>query len=100
MRSRGLEKRGRRDDLLAANTIVLDEMIKREIRGEVDAQSNISGRVKVEKGARGLHSTIRGPVVIGENCLIENSFIGPYSSIGDGSIITYSALEHCVLLEG
>lgn len=91
---------GKKDDLLAANTIVLDEIIKREIKGEVDAQSNISGRVKVEKGARVLHSTIRGPVVIGENCLIENSFIGPYSSIGDGSIITNSALEHCVLLEG
>lgn len=91
---------GKKDDLLAANTIVLDEMIKREIKGEVDVESNISGRVKIGKGARIIHSTIRGPVVIGENCLIENSFIGPYSSIGDGSVITNSALEHCVLLEG
>lgn len=91
---------GKKDDLLAANTIVLDEMIRREIEGEVDAESNISGRVRVGKGARIIHSTIRGPVVIGENCLIENSFIGPYSSIGNGSVITNSALEHCVLLEG
>lgn len=91
---------GKKDDLLAANTIVLDEIIKREIIGEVDALSEISGRVKIEKGARVIQSTIRGPVVIGENCLIENSFIGPYSSIGNCTVITNSALEHCVLMEG
>lgn len=91
---------GKKDDLLAANTIVLDEIIKREIEGDIDSQSNVSGRVKLGKGARVIHSTIRGPVVIGENCHIQNSFIGPYSSIGNNSIITNSALEHCVLLDG
>lgn len=91
---------GKKDDLLAANTVVLDEIIKRDIKGEVDAQSTVSGRVRIGKGARVIHSTIRGPVVIGDNCLIENSFIGPYSSIGNDSVITNSALEHCVLLEG
>ncbi len=91
---------GKKDDLLAANTVVLDEMVKREIKGEVDATSDISGRVRMGKGSKVIHSTIRGPVVIGENCLIENSFVGPYSSIGDSSVIINSALEHCVLLEG
>jgi len=91
---------GKKDDLLAANTVVLDEMVKREINGEVDASSDISGRVRIGKGAKVIHSTIRGPVVIGENCRIENSFVGPYSSIGDNSVIINSAVEHCVLMEG
>ncbi|MDO8444884.1 MAG: glucose-1-phosphate thymidylyltransferase [Deltaproteobacteria bacterium] len=91
---------GKKDDLLAANTVVLDEVVKREIKGEVDANSDISGRVRIGKGAKVIHSTIRGPVVIGENCRIENSFVGPYSSIGDNSVIINSALEHCVLMEG
>lgn len=91
---------GKKDDILVANTIVLDEIIERKIEGEVDVKSKISGRVKIEKGANIIDSTIRGPVVIGENCKVENSFIGPYSSIGNSSTIIKSALEHCVLLEG
>ncbi len=90
---------GKKDDLLAANTVVLDEVIRLEIDGEVDSHSVVTGRVKVGRGAKVIHSTIRGPVVIGENCIIENAFIGPYSSIGDGSVIVKSALEHCVLME-
>ncbi|GMT42556.1 MAG: glucose-1-phosphate thymidylyltransferase [bacterium] len=90
---------GKKDDLLAANTIVLDEMIKENIEGEVDSASTVSGRVEIGKGTKIKGSTIRGPVVIGEDCVVENSFVGPYSSIGGGSKIKNSALEHCVLFE-
>ncbi len=44
-----------------------------------------------------VNSTIRGPCVIGKNVLIENSFIGPYTSIGDDSKIFNSNLEYCVV---
>lgn len=90
---------GKKDDLLAANTIVLDEMTEVRTDGEVDDSSMVSGRVDIGKGTKIIDSTIRGPVVIGEGCLIEKSFIGPFSSIGDGSRITNSALEHCVVFE-
>lgn len=90
---------GKKDDLLAANTIVLDEMIKTRTDGEIDDHSTVSGRVEIGKGTKIIDSTLRGPVVIGEGCLIEKSFIGPFSSIGDGSRITNSALEHCVVFE-
>ena len=90
---------GKKDDLLAANTIVLDEMIEARTDGEVDDISTVSGRVEIGKGTKIIDSTLRGPVVIGERCLIEKSFIGPFSSIGDGSRITNSAMEHCVLFE-
>ena len=31
--------------------------------------------------------------------LVENSFVGPFTSIGGGCRIVSSVLEHCVLLE-
>ena len=58
-----------------------------------------TGRVQLGRGSRVINSTVRGPVVIGENVLIENSFIGPFTSIGSGCRIVSSVLEHCVLLE-
>jgi len=90
---------GKKDDLLSANTVVLDEWIKRRIDGEVDAQCQITGRVQLGAGSHVRQSTVRGPVVIGDNVLVENSFIGPFTSIGNGCRIISSVLEHCVLLE-
>lgn len=90
---------GKKDDLLTANTVVLDEWVNRQIDGEIDPQSQVTGRVRLGKGSRVVNSTIRGPVVIGENVLVENSFVGPFTSIGSGCRIVSSVLEHCVLLE-
>jgi glucose-1-phosphate thymidylyltransferase len=90
---------GKKDDLLTANTVVLDEWIQRRISGDIDDESLVTGRVQIGKGSKVLRSKIRGPVVIGENVHIEDSFIGPFTSVGDGCRITASVLEHCVFLE-
>jgi glucose-1-phosphate thymidylyltransferase len=90
---------GKKDDLLTANTVVLDEWIVRRLDGEVDGQSHVTGRVQLGRGSRVVNSTVRGPAVIGEGVLVENSFIGPFTSIGNGGRIVSSVLEHCVLLE-
>ena len=47
-----------------------------------------------------INCTIRGPVIIGRDCHIENCFIGPYSSIGDRVTLIDADLEHSVILEG
>ena len=91
---------GKKDDLLTANTVVLDEWIERRIDGTIDAQSQVTGRVQLGQGSRVENSTVRGPVVIGDNVVIEASFVGPFTSIGDGCRIVSSVLEHCLLLEG
>lgn len=91
---------GKKDDLLAANTLVLDEWIKRDVRGEVDQESRVMGRVVIGNGSRVIRSSIRGPAVIGEGCQIEDSFIGPFTSIGNKGTVLNSVIEHCVLLEG
>ena len=90
---------GKKDDLLTANTVVLDEWVQRKIDGELDSRSQVTGRVRLGVGSRIVNSIVRGPVVIGDDVLIENSFIGPFTSIGGGCRIVSSVLEHCVLLE-
>lgn len=91
---------GKKDDLLAANTLVLDEWFKREIKGQVDDKSVVTGRVTIEKSAVVRNSTLRGPIVIGEGAVVEDSFIGPFTSIGDNTVIRKSIVEHCVILAG
>jgi glucose-1-phosphate thymidylyltransferase len=90
---------GKKDDLLTANSVVLDDWIKRELLGEIDEESKVSGRVRLGRDSKVIRSTIRGPVVIGDDVQIENSFIGPFTSIGNGCRILSSVMEHCVLLE-
>ena len=88
---------GKKDDILSANAVILDEYIKREIRGTVE-NSAIEGRVTVEEGAVIRNSKIRGPCIIGKNSVVENSFIGPYTSIGNQCNIANSIIEYCVIM--
>jgi len=90
---------GKKDDILHANALILDERIKREVKGEVQ-NSRIEGRVTIQNGAKIVNSIIRGPAIIGENSLIQNSFIGPYTSIGPKTKVLDSSIEYCVVLEG
>ncbi len=91
---------GKKDDLLTANAIVLDEWGKKSIEGTIDKTSKILGRVTVRRNSLVKGSTVRGPVVIGENTVVENSFIGPHTSIGDNARIINSSVEHSVIMNG
>ncbi len=90
---------GKKDDLLEANRIILDTLLHQDKQGQIDDQSKIIGRVAIAATAQIINSTIRGPVIIGDHCRIENSFIGPYSSIADGVYIKDADLEHSVILQ-
>lgn len=91
---------GKKDDLLAANQIILDSLIQKDLQGEIDGLSKISGRVAMGPGSRIINSVIRGPVAIGAQCHLENCFIGPYSSIADHVQIKNADIEHSVVLTG
>ena len=90
---------GKKDDLLEANRVVLDEYLKRDVKGEVDSLSQIVGRVETGDGTIVENSTMRGPVSVGEGCHIKNSFVGPFTSIGARATIENSSIEHSVILE-
>ena len=84
--------------MLEANRLMLDTL-KSDINGEVDDESEIAGRVGIGRGTRIVRSSIRGPAVIGEDCLIEDAFVGPYTSINDRVTIRSSEVEHSIILE-
>ncbi len=41
---------------------------------------------------------MRGPVIIGENCYLENCFVGPYSSVANKVTLIDAEIEHSVIL--
>ncbi len=92
---------GKKDDLLEANRIILDEYLtEAKVLGTVDEQSKISGRVIVGAGSQLINCNVRGPVVIGENCVLENCFIGSYTSIADDVRMSDIEIDHSVVLKG
>ena len=88
---------GKLEDLLEANRFVLDDQ-ERDVRGDVDENSQIIGAVRVEAGASISGSVIRGPVTIGKNCRIERSAIDPYTSINDGTVVVKSHLGNSIIM--
>jgi glucose-1-phosphate thymidylyltransferase len=89
---------GKPEDILHANRLIIDTITSQnkgktsdsEIRGRVD----IGKHTIIEK-----HSTVKGPVIIGEQCRICNSYIGPYTSIGDRCEIMNTEIEDSVVME-
>jgi glucose-1-phosphate thymidylyltransferase len=90
---------GKKDPLLECNRLVLEVLTSRN-DGDVDAASQIEGRVVIEKGAVIRNSRIRGPVVIGADSRIDHSYIGPYTSLGRRCVVEHSEMEHSVVLDG
>ena len=89
---------GKKDDLLSANQIILDSCITYDVAVEIDEKSQILGRVKIGKGTKLVNCSIRGPVIIGENCHLENCFVGPYSSVANKVTLIDAEIEHSVIL--
>jgi len=90
---------GKLTPLLEANRLLLEKIDSR-VDGDVDAGSTLDGRVVIEAGAEVVNSTIRGPVTIGRDTRIVDSFIGPFSAIGDGCEVLQSEIEHSVVMNG
>ena len=89
---------GRVEDLLEANRIVLD-MTEGDIRGSVDGDSRVVGRVVIEEGAELIRSVVRGPAIIGERTRLVDSYVGPYSAVAYECEIVDSEIEHSIVLE-
>jgi glucose-1-phosphate thymidylyltransferase len=91
---------GKFNDWIEANQYLLDVETENTNEAEVDVDSHIENRVRIGKGSIIIKSEIRGPVNIGENVTIENSYIGPFTSISDRCEIRHSHVENSVLLDG
>lgn len=87
---------GKIEDMLEANRTVLDGL-NSDVKGEVSSDSDVDFKVIIEKGAKIIASTVRGPAIIGKNTVIRNSYVGPFTSISDNCLIENSEIEHSIV---
>jgi len=89
---------GKLEDMLEANRMVLSRT-RRRVSGDVDSSSKVEGEVIVGAGTVIRNSILRGPLILGERCHIENSYVGPFTSLYDDVILKNSEIEHSIVLE-
>jgi len=92
---------GKPEDLLEANQLILHDLQPYN-HGIVEATATMTNNVAIGEGSI-IHSrsTIRGPVIIGDQCEIgPNVFIGPYTSIGDHTTIRNTEIENTIIMQG
>ena len=91
---------GKPTDMLDANSHVLEELTPAVHESAlVDAASSVDSRVTLQAGARIRNSIVRGPTIIGKDTLIENSYVGPFTSIYHGCEIRNCEIERSIILE-
>ena len=89
---------GRLDDMLEANRLVLDTIDPRDEGAMVE--STTRGRVIIEPGAKLTRSTVRGPAIIGAPARLTDAYIGPYTAVRPGCVVTRAEVEHSIRLDG
>ncbi|MFH1403049.1 MAG: glucose-1-phosphate thymidylyltransferase [Candidatus Altiarchaeota archaeon] len=86
------------DDLIHANSLLLEDL-KKNVKGVVEKGAKINGNVSIGAGSRITKgSSIEGPVIIGDNCIIENSRIGPNTSVGGFTVVRDSDIESSIVM--
>jgi len=90
---------GRTEDILEANRLILDTIVENNL-GIIES-GTISGQVSIGKNTviRG-NTVIEGPAIIGEDCTISASRIGPYTSIGNSSTLLSTEIGNSIVLNG
>jgi glucose-1-phosphate thymidylyltransferase len=90
---------GKPTDMLEANSLVLEELTPGVSPESSISNSQVDRRVTVERGARIINSVVRGPTIIGEDTLIENSYVGPFTSIYHHVTVQNCEIERSIVLE-
>lgn len=89
---------GKSEDILEANRLILDDM-KPRMEGTLK-ESKVFGRAVIGQRSIIENSTIKGPCIIGKDCKIVNSYVGPYTAINDGCVIEGTEIEDSVVMAG
>ncbi|MEU6354175.1 glucose-1-phosphate thymidylyltransferase [Streptomyces sp. NPDC047072] len=86
-------------DMLEVNRSVL-ETVDPVNDGTVDETSEIIGRVRIEAGASVSGSRIVGPAIIGAGTVVNDAYIGPFTSVSENCRIEDSEIEYSIVLRG
>ncbi|HEY5625423.1 MAG TPA: glucose-1-phosphate thymidylyltransferase [Dehalococcoidia bacterium] len=89
---------GKMDDILNANRMVLSTIEARH-EGDVDEKTRVYDPVIVEAGTRVENSVLRGPLIIGADTVVVDSYIGPNTSIDARCVIKGCRIEDSVVME-
>jgi glucose-1-phosphate thymidylyltransferase len=90
---------GKPIDMLDANSAVLGELTPGIAPDAVVENSEVDSRVTVQAGAKIVNSVVRGPAVIGEHTVIEDSYVGPFTSIYHHVTVKNCEIERSIVLE-
>lgn len=91
--------RGDALDLLELNRMVLDKL-DTGLRRASSNGNRIEGRVWIHEAASVHASVIVGPTVIGPGARITDSYIGPYTSIGERARVEGAEVERSIIAPG
>ena len=90
---------GRLDDILEANRMILDTLEAR-CDGVVGEDVRLHGKVVVEEGATLRNCVVRGPAIIGSGTIVDNAYIGPFTSVYFDCVVRNAEIENSIVLEG
>lgn len=83
-----------------AKTKKLSSLLPRNKGVFIEPSVRLEGLVEIGEGTKiGGKTLIRGPVSIGEYCLIKDSYVGPYTSIGNKTEIHGGDVEHSLIFD-
>lgn len=92
---------GRLEDVIDCNRTLLGESVTgQRIEGDLDEDSTVVGPVLIEAGARLVRSRVVGPAVIGADSVVEDSYIGPYTALGERCVLRRAGIEDSIVLDG
>jgi glucose-1-phosphate thymidylyltransferase len=88
------------EGMLSANAQLLDG-IALEIHPSARlTQVKMQGRVRIGPDVELRNVRLRGPLVIGPGSRLADAYVGPYTSVGDGTHMERVAVENSILLPG
>lgn len=86
---------GKPEDILDANRLQLLRL-RRRIDGTVD-DARLVGDVVLEAGAVVRNSTVFGPALIGAGSVVEDAYVGPFTTLGEDVQVVDAEIEYAVV---
>jgi glucose-1-phosphate thymidylyltransferase len=86
--------------LLAANRLMLDALPDIVSPSEFSENNRMRGRIAISPTAFVSNCVLYGPVSIAHGAVLEDSFVGPYTAVGPGAILSGTEIDNAMVLSG
>ncbi|MDO8505725.1 MAG: glucose-1-phosphate thymidylyltransferase [bacterium] len=93
---------GKPEDLLEGNQFIMSHFRFEDNRNGAKIGDRVVIQGKIQIGNNTVleeNVLIRGPVIIGDDCIIRNSYIGPYTAIGNGVEVYSTEIENSIVFD-